>query len=555
MKAPSPVRLVRLEYRPPGSIDPDAAKGARLEQPRHHRRRTSDPPACLRVPASASAASGYGVAGPETSSPSISPPRLSPYREDVHTLAEWLVRQVGRSRLSLRSSSMAPSARGATGSRSTTVRGDAPSSRGRCRSRARRSSSSATFGMLLGAASAVANAWAEFAGLLRHKQLRPVALVPLGASQLRRADPARAPILRWSPDARPHAMNAYGPPEPSPRGSRICWPWPRRRGRSIHHCSARCVSSIPGAPDAASKAPCGHPDVEAGWTAEIRTQAQDPHLERFRGLLPALQAKLDEMRSTHHSIFARFLNHEETLVWAAHAGEQAVEPVAERIEGVASSSAGSTARRRRRTPRARGIGSISRRGRPGVRPMAERFREVLDPILRTVARARKEWRDPPKWADPDLLRSLSIQRDSRRGRIGSCRTLPADPSACRIIPRICVRPPWRKRCSSTPAAFGLPIGSRGPNLDPADTLPDRLAPLKEGSEHPHRDVERLPDRRSRRAAAGRAELGLRPGGVFVQARRGLGDALVQRRPPLGASSRSARPMVPGSRLFSRANAR
>jgi formylglycine-generating enzyme required for sulfatase activity len=487
LKAPSPVRLVGFEdLVPEARLVPALRKVLGSTSPgtidvEHLVRRLASGDPLRRLPRRATARwHPELVVALDFSS------RLWPYREDMHRLAEWLVRHVGRSRLSLRILEHGPFGPWSDWIKVNDRRGDAPDQPWQMPQPGTPVLIVSDLGMLLGAGSGVANAWAQFAGLLRHKQVRPVALVPLGASQLGEPIPHGLPILRWSPDARPHAVHAYGPPDRELEGLEDLLAMAAAT-RRVDPPLLRAMRQLnPEAPLNAGLegALWCHPDVEAGWTAKIRTEAQDPHLERFRRLLPALQAKLDEMRRMHHAHLRALLNHEETLVWAAHAGEQAVEPVAERIEGAAeffgrldsTIEAADAAGARHWLDLAEGV--VQR----ADTTMAERFREVLDPILKNVARARKEWRDPPKWADPDLLRDL-------------------------IDPEQPARPHWLVQDAASgslrlqdhpaelrQAAMGEPLlidagglrvagsAAAGPTWLSADTLPDRLAPLQEGGE-------------------------------------------------------------------------
>ena len=537
LKAPSPVRLVGFEdLVPEARLIPALRKVLGSTSPgtidvEHLVRRLASGYPLRRLPRRAAARwHPELVVALDFSS------RLWPYREDMHRLAEWLVRHVGRSRLSLRILEHGPFGPWSDWIKVNDRRGDAPDQPWQMPQPGTPVLIVSDLGMLLGAGSGVANAWAEFAGLLRHKQLRPVALVPLGASQLGEPIPHGLPILRWSPDARPHAVHAYGPPDPEPEGLEDLLAMAAAT-RRVDPPLLRAMRQLnPEAPLNAGLegALWCHPDVEAGWTAEIRTQAQDPHLERFRSLLPALQAKLDEMRRTHHAHLRALLNHEETLLWAAHAGEQAVEPVAERIEGAAeffgrldsTMKAADAAGARHwldlaegRRPASgchdgralwRGAGSDPREGGAGAEG---------------VARSAEVGR-PGSPARPDRSRAAGAAALARAGR--RQRIPPLAGSSCGAASSR----PGRAAAHRRRRPSGCRISGRGPNLALGGHAAGSSGASARSGRTPHRDVERVSDRGARRAALGAVSWGCDRDGIFVQSppfgrweKRWSGDAL------------------------------
>ena len=111
--------------------------------------------------------------------------------------------------------------------------------------------------------------------------------------------------------------------------------------------------------------------------------------------------------------------------------------------------------------------------------MARRHAGALNPILRAVAGARKVWPDPPKWADPALLRDLmGADQPARRCWLvqdvpSGCLLLQDEPASLRQIPM------------GEPLALdagGVRVSAAGAGAArwlSAAALPARLAPLGE----------------------------------------------------------------------------
>lgn len=254
--------------------------------------------------------------------------RLWPYRWDMHQLAKRLLRLVGRSSVSLRIVERGPlgpwSDWVAHQNRTSPI--DPPEHAWTMPRPGTPVLLVSDLGMLLGPGSATAATWAGFADDLMRAQVRPLALVPLGAAQLGEPVPLRLPVLRWSPDARPHAVPVRGEAgrELEGLGDLLAMIAATRRVdppllRALRRLNPK-ASQNAGLEGAA----WSHADVEAIHTASIRTEVLQPHLRRFRALLPALQAKTDDLRSTHHRHLRALINHEEQLWWESHAQEAAV---------------------------------------------------------------------------------------------------------------------------------------------------------------------------------------------------------------------------------------
>ena len=337
-------------------------------------------------------------------------PRLWPYRWDMHGLAERLLQHVGRSGLSVRIIDHGPFGTWSDwlAHQNRQSYADPPERRWTMPRAGTPVLIVSDLGMLLGSQSRAAQAWADFIDALRRARVHPVALVPLGARQLGSPVASWLPLLRWSPDARPRPTHAHGHAERDPDGIKelLAMVAATRRVdppllRSMRRLNPRAPLNA-----GLEGALWSHADVEAGWTASVRVEAQDAHLHRFAEQLPALHAQLDRLRRLHHAHLRAVVTHEETLLWAAHANDEAVNAVAERVED-AYDFMGRLVRTLRDPDNDRS--AIWRDVAEGIvqradATMARRHAGALNPILRAVAGARKVWPDPPKWADPALLR-------------------------------------------------------------------------------------------------------------------------------------------------------
>jgi formylglycine-generating enzyme required for sulfatase activity len=338
--------------------------------------------------------------------------RLWPYRWDMHQLAKRLLRLVGRTGVSLRIVERGPlgpwSDWVAHQNRTSPVE---PPEHGWAMPRPKTPVLLVSdLGMLLGPGSATAATWAAFVDDLMRAQICPLALVPLGAAQLGAPVPSRLPILRWSPDARPHAVPVRGEAGGEPEGlddllamiatTRRVDP-PLLRALRRLNLKASQNAGLEGA------AWC-HADVEAIHTASIRTEVLEPNLRRFRALPPALQAKTDQLRSTHHRHLRALINHEEQLWWESHAQEAAV------ALSPGASERGAEARaffRQMATAVASADPDTAARWRSvaeGVvwradAAMAERCSDALYPIMASLERTKGEEGPLPEWVDPQKL--------------------------------------------------------------------------------------------------------------------------------------------------------
>ncbi len=249
--------------------------------------------------------------------------RLWPYREDMHRLAERLLSQCGQSGLSLRIVNHGP-----LGNWSDWRSHQNPTATNEPQEQPWRMPPAGTpvlivsdLGLLLGAQSEPGRVWQQFITTLLQAQIRPVALMPLGAEQLDKSLPAALVLLRWSPDARSRPERAHASAQNAPKGladllamaaiSRRIDPPLLRAMRKINP-HAALNAGLEGAFWV-------HADVQAGLSASIRPSTINPYLQHFAEQLKPYQAALETLRHTHHAHLRAALNHEETLLWRAHA--------------------------------------------------------------------------------------------------------------------------------------------------------------------------------------------------------------------------------------------
>ena len=245
--------------------------------------------------------------------------RLWPYREDMHRLAERMLRLCGQHGVSLRIID-----RGPPGAWTDWRDEQNPARMAPVRDWIMPPAGTPVLivgdlGLLMGAG--VTQRWQLFIERLRRARARPLALVPLGAEQLS-ADLTRGlPVLRWSPDARLHPVRAHGPGRPEPEGLEdllaMAAVWrridpPLLRALRRRHPATPLDAGLEGAF-------WRHSQVVAGQVARVEGPGRPRYLERFRQLAPALQATLERLRELHHAHLRAVLNHEECLAFAAQA--------------------------------------------------------------------------------------------------------------------------------------------------------------------------------------------------------------------------------------------
>ena len=251
--------------------------------------------------------------------------RLWPYREDMHRLAERLLRHCGKSGVSLRIVNHGPFGPWSDWLAHQNVQAHAePAGRPWAMPPAGTPVLIVSdLGLLHGAGMPASTAWQGFIARLTKAHVRPIALVPLGAGQLDGSQALSLPILRWSPDAQAHPERAHGVGQPRPEGLDDLLAMvaaTRRVDPPLLRAMRRLNPQAPLDAGLEGSVWC-HADVAAGASASIRTDAQDRHLQHFARLLPRLQVELEQLRHSHHAHLRAVLNHEETWLWRSHAGD------------------------------------------------------------------------------------------------------------------------------------------------------------------------------------------------------------------------------------------
>ncbi|MBX3516758.1 MAG: SUMF1/EgtB/PvdO family nonheme iron enzyme [Rhodospirillales bacterium] len=342
-------------------------------------------------------------------------PRLWPYRWDMHRLAERLLRHVGRRGVSLRVINDGPfgpwSDWGANQERRSSRR--APEQPWSMPPAGAPVLIVSDLGMLKGPQSAPAQAWAKFVKALFRFEARPMALVPLGAGQLGAPVPPSLPILRWSPDARPRPVHARGVAKPQQEGLDDLLAMvatTRRVDPALLRAMRRLGPRAPLNAGLEGALWC-HPDVEGSGAVSIREGVREEHLRHFAQQLPRLHARLNDLRRRYHAHFRAILNHEETLLWAAHADASAVtEPmVASQIKEARQFMWRLAATLNSSDRTASGANwwwvaqNIVERADA---VMGTQLADVLHTLLAVLVRAEGEPPSVPAWADPAVLAGL-----------------------------------------------------------------------------------------------------------------------------------------------------
>jgi hypothetical protein len=331
-------------------------------------------------------------------------PRLWPYREDMHRLAERLLRHCGRSGVSLRIINDGPFGPWSDWLAHQNRRsGTEPPLRPWAMPTVGTPVLIVSdLGLLLGSGSAPCRHWARFITNLVRAQVRPMALAPLSARQLGPTLGAALPILRWSPDARARPDRAHGPGLTEPEGLYDLLGMVAAT-RRVDAPLLRALRRInPRAPlDAGLEGALWcHSDIEAGLSAAIRPEARRAHLRHFAERLPQLHAQLNTLRSRHHAHLRAVLNHEETLLWGVE--PKAIKAAEHFMRRLAATLAGPGSMQSAGVWWGVAQGIVER----ADDSMGLRHSEVLHPLLAALLRAQGGQAKVPAWADPAALADL-----------------------------------------------------------------------------------------------------------------------------------------------------
>ncbi|MEI7995290.1 MAG: hypothetical protein WCH01_10355, partial [Methylococcaceae bacterium] len=393
--------------------------------------------------------------------------RLWPYRQDMHALAENLLKACGHSGVSIRIINHGPLQHWTDWVEEQQSRGPLP------RKHTWRMPLANTpvllvsdLGLLEGRDSSTHQAWQDFIQQLTQAQTKPLALLPLAAEQLDAGLPKKLTLLRWSPDARIHPERAMGNGLSVPDGlddllamaavTRRVDP-PLLRALRQLNTKAPLNAGLEGA------FWC-HADVEPGSAAHIRHAVQAKHQAYFFEHLKDCHIDLERLRFLHHAHLRAVLNHEETLLWYAHAkldGVQVSEETQERLQKADSFMRQLAATLKQPDGLQKGgvwwsvAQEIIQRA---DNQMGKDFIELLAPLVQAIAEVRGVWQQPPDWVDPADLVSDDRKRQS-------C-WLVNDPVTCSIV--LQSTPPERNQIAlSKPITIdqgGLRIESAGSRI-------------------------------------------------------------------------------------------
>ncbi len=360
--------------------------------------------------------------------------RLWPYRQDMHALAENLLKACGHSGVSIRIINHGPLQHWTDWVEEQQSRGPLP------RKHAWRMPVANTpvllvsdLGLLEGRDSSIHQAWQDFIQQLTQAQTKPLALLPLAAEQLDARLPKKLTLLRWSPDARIHPERAMGNGLSVPDGldDLLAMAAVTRRVDPPLLRALRRLNTKAPLNAALEGAFWCHADVEAGSAAHIRHAVQAKHQAHFSEHLQDCHIDLERLRYLHHAHLRAVLNHEETLLWYAHAkldGVQVSEEIQERLKKADSFMRQLAATLKQRDGLQKGgvwwsvAQEIVQRA---DNQMGKDFIELLAPLVQAIAEVRGVWHQPPDWVDPADLVSDDRKRQS-------C-WLVNDPVTCSIV--------------------------------------------------------------------------------------------------------------------------
>lgn len=247
-------------------------------------------------------------------------PAMTPYRTDLHRLCHQLLREVGRTGLSLRLLMHGPHGGWTDWIEEQACR-PAPPTRHAWRPPA--AGSCVLLVSDLGQFQhrpEVTAQWLRWVRLNQAAQVQVLALMLLGAGQLQPQVARQLPVLRWSPDSRLH------PEQPTPvqatapgLADLLAMLAATRRVDAPLLRALRRLNPQQPLNAGLEGAAWNHPDVQAGRVCTVQPAQQDQHLAHWRSLPPALLARQQAVRSLHHQHLRAVLCHEENLLHATQA--------------------------------------------------------------------------------------------------------------------------------------------------------------------------------------------------------------------------------------------
>lgn len=246
-------------------------------------------------------------------------PAMTPYRTDLHRLCHQLLRQVGRTGLSLRLLMHGPHG-GWTDWQEEQACRPAPPARHAWQPPA--AGSCVLLVSDLGQFQhrpEVTAQWLRWVRLNQAAQVQMLALTPLGAGQLQPQVARQLPVLRWSPDSR------LQPERPTPLDATpgladlLAMLAATRRVDAPLLRALRRLNPQQPLNAGLEGAAWNHPDVQAGRVCTVQPERQAQHLAHWRSLPPALLARQQAVRSLHHQHLRAVLRHEENLLHATQA--------------------------------------------------------------------------------------------------------------------------------------------------------------------------------------------------------------------------------------------
>lgn len=246
-------------------------------------------------------------------------PAMTPYRTDLHRLCRQLLREVGRTGLSLRLLMHGPHGGWTDWIEEQACR-PAPPARHAWQPPA--AGSCVLLVSDLGQFQhrpEVTAQWLRWVRLNQAAQVQVLALTPLGTGQLQPQVARQLPALRWSPDSRLHPERPT-PPDAAPGlADLLAMLAATRRVDAPLLRALRRLNPQQPLNAGLEGAAWSHPDVHAGRVCTVQPERQAHYLAHWRSLPPALLARQQAARSLHHQHLRAVLRHEENLLHATQA--------------------------------------------------------------------------------------------------------------------------------------------------------------------------------------------------------------------------------------------